>query len=144
MASEFFAYFGAVLGGIGTTLGVLNFLRDKARIEVYLQWDMADTHSQEKLGVIRITNTGRRAVYYSHVALSLPSACDPLYFLIGGGLKGQKISEGDEPQVYTVEQADMDKYKNHWRAIRAQVTDSIGKVWKSKKPQRNAAPSWAQ
>lgn len=144
MASEFLSYCGAVLGAVGTTMGVLNFLRDQAEVEVYLQWDMADTHSQEKLGVIRVTNTGRRAVYYSHVALSLPPPCDPPYFLMRGGLKGQKISEGDEPQIYTVEQSDMGKYKKHWRAIRAQVTDSTGKVWQSKKCHRKAVPSWAQ
>lgn len=144
MAPEFAAYVGSVLGAVGTTLGVLNFFRDKAKIDVYLQWDMADTHSEEKLGVIRVTNTGRRAVYYSHVALRLPPFCDPPCFLISGGLRGKKISEGDEPQIYTVEQSDMGKYKKHWRAMRAQVTDSTGKVWESKKLRRNAVPSWAQ
>ena len=144
MASELITYCGAILGAVGTTLGVLNFLRDRAKIEVHLQWDMADTHSKEKLGVIRVTNTGRRAIYYSHVALSLPPPCDPPFFLIRGGLKGQKIAEGDEPQVCIVDQADMEKYKEHWRHIRAQVTDSTGKVWSSKTLPRRPVPSWAQ
>ena len=37
------AILGLMSGVIGTVLGVLNFLRDRAAVEVSLQWDMSVT-----------------------------------------------------------------------------------------------------
>lgn len=74
---EFVGAVGLVFGVTGTVLGVLNYLRDRARIDVWLQWDMEVTPGTEydhrnPWGVISITNAGRRATYISHVALRVP------------------------------------------------------------------------
>ena len=138
---------GFLLGAIGTTLGVMNFLRDRGKLMVRLQWDMAMTSDDpldqdKRLACITVTNVGRRAVYMSHVALRLPRGEEISHFLIQGGLKGQKISEGDPPSVFPVEQDGLEAYGGKWQEIVAQVSDSTGKEWVSKKVQ--TIPSWAK
>jgi hypothetical protein len=58
------------------------------------------------------------------------------------GLKGHKLSEGDPPAVFLVDKEGLEQYANEWRNIRAQVSDSTGKEWLSKKV--TVAPSWAK
>ncbi|MEO8767578.1 MAG: hypothetical protein ABI363_04455 [Nitrosospira sp.] len=125
-------------------MGVLNFLRDRGRLVVRLQWDMAITgESEEKrVGCIAVTNTGRRAIFMSHVALRLPKGGEHTHFLIRDGLNGQKLTEGDPPAVCPVDQEGLELYARKWQDIRAQVSDSTGKEWLSK--QVTVIPSWAK
>lgn len=142
--SEITGLLGLIFGLIGTTIGLSNYFRDKAKISVLLQWDMAITGENEnkRFGCITVTNTGRRAIFISHVALRLPKGGEYTHFLIQGGLKGQKLSEGDPPAVFLVEQGGLEEYATQWKGITAQVSDSTGKEWKSRKVK--AKPSWAK
>ncbi len=142
--SEVTGLLGLIFGLVGTCIGVFNYLRDRAKLIVRLQWDMAITgESEEKrVGCITVTNAGRRAIFMSHVALRLPKGGEISHFLIQGGLKGQKLSEGDPPAVFPVDQAGMESYANCWQKIVAQVSDSTGKEWVSKKVK--SVPSWAK
>lgn len=142
--TETVSFVGLLLGTVGTVLGVMNFLRDRGKLVVQLQWDMAITGEPDdkRVGCITVTNTGRRAIFMSHVALRLPKGEQISHFLIQGGLKGQKIAEGDPPAVFPVDQGDLETYAGKWQEILAQVSDSTGKEWLSKKAQ--AIPSWAK
>lgn len=60
---------GMVLGTAGVTISVLNYLRDRPQVKVTLQWNMVDPNTGEVRGLVRITNTGRRAVYICIAAL---------------------------------------------------------------------------
>lgn len=142
--SETIALLGLIFGLIGTTIGVFNYLRDRGRIVVLLQWDMAMTgeDATKRFACITVTNVGRRAVYISHAALRLPKGEDISHFLIRDGLKGQKLSEGDPPAIFSVDQSGLAAYAGKWREIVAQVSDSTGKEWVSKKA--STIPSWAK
>lgn len=141
--SELTGLLGLIFGLIGTSIGVFNFWRDKGKLVVRLQWDMAiaGEPEEERVGCITVTNSGRRAIFMSHVALRLPKGAENSHFLIREGLKGQKLSEGDPPAVFPVDQEGLEQYANEWKTIRAQVSDSTGKEWFSKKV--TVAPSWA-
>jgi hypothetical protein len=142
--SELTGLLGLIFGLIGTSIGVFNYLRDRGKLVVRLQWDMAITGEPEekRVGCITVTNSGRRAIFMSHVALRLPKSGEYSHFLIRDGLKGQKLSEGDAPAVFPVEQEGLEQYANVWKKIRAQVSDSTGKEWLSKRV--TVAPSWAK
>jgi len=135
---------GFFLGTVGTVLGVMNFLRDQGKLVVRLQWDMAITGEPDnkRVGCITVTNTGRRAIFMSHVALRLPKGGELSHFLIRDGLNGQKLSEGDPPAVFPVDQEGMEIYAHEWKEVLAQVSDSTGKEWLSKKV--SVIPSWAK
>ncbi|MBK8746160.1 hypothetical protein [Propionivibrio sp.] len=115
--SEVTGLLGLIFGLVGTCIGVFNYLRDRAKLIVRLQWDMAITgESEEKrVGCITVTNAGRRAIFMSHVALRLPKGGEISHFLIQGGLKGQKLSEGDPPAVFPVDQVRHESYANCWQ-----------------------------
>lgn len=142
--SELTGLLGLIFGLIGTNIGVFNFWRDKGKLVVRLQWDMAVTGEAEenRVGCITVTNTGRRAIFISHAALRLPKGSEYSHLLIRDGLKGQKLSEGDPPVVFIVDQEGLDLYGNQWKNVRAQVSDSTGKVWLSKRAP--VVPSWAK
>jgi len=138
------AFTGSILGLIGTSLGLFNYFRDKGHIVILLQWDMADTGDDDptkRIGCIKVTNTGRRAIFISHVALRLPKGEQNSHLLISSGLKGQKLSEGDPPAIFIVNQDDLNIYADKWQDVLAQVSDSTGKEWVSKKVLET--PSWA-
>jgi hypothetical protein len=144
--TDFIAVAGLVFGLTGSILGVLNYLRDRVKLDVTLQWDMDvrpgtpfDPH--KKWGVIRVTNVGRRTAYISHDALRLPKRYDEL-LVIMDSVQGEKLAEGDPTKVYIVSQEGLEKYAGDWRKIVAQVNDSTGKIWNSKKLKNNAIPSW--
>ena len=109
-----------------------------------LQWDMAITGEPDdkRTGCITVTNTGRRAIFMSHVALRLPKGAEYSHFLIREGLSGKKLSEGDSPAVFPVDQEGLELYASEWKKVLAQVSDSTGKVWLSKKV--SVIPSWAK
>lgn len=146
--AETVSVIGLVSGLAGFILGVLNYLRDRHKIDVLLQWDLDATpdsgmDATKKWGAIRVTNVGRRSTHISHVALKLPKGYDHNHLLIMGGIRGKKLTEGDPSEVFVVDQAGMEAYANDWRKILAQVSDSTGKVWYSKKVKANEKPSWA-
>lgn len=131
---------GMVLGTAGFTISVLNYLRDRPRIKVTLQWNMADPNTGETRGLVRVTNTGRRAVYISIAALEMP---DDMDFILNDSVVGTKLGEGDKPAGYLFNDDEMAKYSNKWRKIRAFVVDSTGKRYTSKRSSRNAkSPRW--
>lgn len=142
--SEVVGLLGLVFGLVGATLGVFNYLRDRGNLVVRLQWDMAMTGEDphKKVGCITVTNTGRRAIYMSHVALRLPKDGEISHFLIHDGLKGEKLSEGDPPAVFPVDQSGLETYAGQWQEVLAQVSDSTGKVWTSRRVSQ--MPSWAK
>lgn len=142
--ADIVALTGLSFGLIGTTLGVVNFLRDRAKVVVFLQWDMAIIGKPEdkRFGCITVTNTGRRPVFITHAALRLPKGSEISHLLIKEGLHGRKLSEGDAPVIFTLEQDGLDKYTAQWAQVIAQISDSTGKTWKSKKVRHR--PSWAK
>lgn len=138
---------GLIFGVAGFVLGVLNYLRDRHKVAVTLQWDLDVTPDSgydqtKKWGLITVTNIGRRSTYVSHVALNLPRGYDHSHLLIQGGIQGRKLTEGDSTEIYVVDQDGMEQYAKDWKNIVAQVSDSTSKVWHSKKLKEK--PSWAQ
>ena len=93
---EFLSVAGLVFGVAGSVLGVLNYRRDMARIDVTLQWDLAATPGTEydpnkPWGLIAVVNTGRRSAYISHVALRLPKKrYEHSHLLIMSGIAGNQ------------------------------------------------------
>ena len=59
-------------------------------------------------------------------------------------IKGIKLGEGDSPQTFIADQEGLEVYSKDWRKITAQVNDSTGKVWRSKKLKKNEKPSWVK
>ena len=140
---------GVVAGTAGLVLGMLNYLRDRSRVMVNLQWDMkvmnAPGYDPTKLwGVIRVTNTGRRPAYVSHVVIKLPKGYKSSRLLVKEGLQGQKLDEGAPPLPFLVNQEGLEEYAKDWKKLRAQVSDSTGKVWTSPRKGRGEPPSWAK
>lgn len=137
-----------VLGTSGFVLGIISYLRDRPIVKVTLQWDMSvldyKLRGEGKLCcLIRVTNVGRRPIYVSHVALEMPKGSKPSHWLIKEGVVGNSLSEGCPPQLFHTNQKGLEAYAAKWRDIRGQVTDSSGKVWRSKKLSKKIIPSWA-
>lgn len=146
---EFVAVTGLCFGLAGFVLGVLNYLRDRARLAVTLQWDMevarGTAYDANKLwGAIRVTNVGRRTTYVSHPAIRIPKGYGHSLLLISEGIQGEKLSEGDLTKIYMVSQDGLEKYAKDWRKLVAQISDTTGKVWTSKSLNENEVPSWAK
>ncbi len=133
---------GLVTGVSGFTLGLLNYLRDKPRVKVELRWEMKTSDTQEKIGVIRVANIGRRPIFLSHIALKLPKGYEESHLVLKDAINGQKLEEGDAPISYPVTYEGMEKYSRSWRKIVAQVNDSAGKTYLSSKVQTEQKPSW--
>jgi hypothetical protein len=133
-----------VTGVSGFTLGLLNYLRDKPSVKVELSWEMTTTDTQEMVGVIRVANIGRRPIFLSHVALKIPKGYGESYLILKDGINGQKLSEGDAPLSYLVTYDKMEKYSKVWHKLLAQVSDSAGKTYLSKKASVEPKPSWVK
>lgn len=151
--TELVALLGLISGVTGTVLGVFNFLRDRATVEVSLQWDMSVTPGTEldphKLwGVITVTNVGRRPIFVSHAAIRLPKravkAGGYSHLVVHGGIVGKSLTEGSPSERYVVTQDGLHKYAAYWRDLVAQVNDSTGRVWRSSRLRSDQVPSWAQ
>jgi hypothetical protein len=139
---------GLLFGLSGFMLGIMNYLRDRPKIIVTLQWDLIVTpggmyDSDKKWGAIRVTNVGRRPTYVSHAALRLPKGREYSHLMIHDSIQGKKLSEGDATVVYMVTQDDMARFAADWREIVAQVSDTTGTVWTSKRLKATEKPSWA-
>jgi hypothetical protein len=151
--TEFVAVVGLISGITGTVLGIFNFLRDRAGVEVSLQWDLSVTpgtghDATKKWGVITVANVGRRPIFVSHVAIRLPKKVSTTggysHLVIAGGLNGKTLAEGSPAERYVVTQDGLEEYAAHWRDMVAQVSDASGRVWKSRKLQKKQIPSWVE
>lgn len=145
--TDFAAMLGAVFGTAGLTLGILNYLRDRPKITVRLQWDMAVTDNptydpKKKWAVITVANIGRRPIHISHASLKLPKGYDHTHLLLWEGIRGEKLEEGDPPATYVGSQDGLEKYKKDWHKIRAVVVDSAGTEYYSR-IDKSKRPSWA-
>lgn len=128
-----------IVGGAGLALGLCNYFRDKAKVEVQLVWDRKRTDADGLFGVVTVVNTGRRPICVSCVKLQMPNK---EVLLLLDGAKPITLPEGAPPTVYLVNYEHMGHYKSQWQEITAEVSDTSGKVWKSKKVQDK--PSWAE
>ena len=153
MVTQIAAVCGVVFGFAGLVLSILNYFRDRPELVVALKWDMATTgdlkHDPNKLwGIVRVTNTGRRPIFLTAVALELPKlfatekGFEHNLLVLGGSLGGKKLTEGDPPAVFVVTQDDLTRYSTVWNQIRAIAEDSTGRRYKSRKVSER--PSWAE
>ena len=137
---------GLVSGVTGMVLGMMNYSRDRAKLDITLQWDLEVTPGTEydpnkKWGLVRVSNIGRRTAFISHVAIKVPKGYDHTHRVAMDSVAGETLAEGDAPKIYVVSQDDMEAYAKDWKKIIAQVSDSTGKVWKSSRVKKK--PSWA-
>ena len=63
---------GAMLGSAGLAISILNYLRDRPNLKVTLQWDMTILETKATLGLVRVTNIGRRPVHLGIVRWLFP------------------------------------------------------------------------
>ena len=138
------AILGAVLGSAGLAISILAYLRDRAQIHVHLGWDLEELtpRTGRKIGVVSVTNTGRRAIHIGAVGLSLPKHHDRSSLLLLDSIGGRRLGEGDPPAKFMVNYGGMEKYKTDWKRIRAFAEDGSGKRYYSKHSDKK--PSWAQ
>ena len=143
IASLVTAILGAVLGAAGLTISILAMLRDRPKITVFLNWDVESIERPGfRIGVVSVTNVGRRAVYIGAVALELPKHREYKALLLKGSIPGKRLGEGDPPAKFMVSYDKLEKYKANWYRIRAFAEDSAGKKYYSKFTARK--PSWAE
>lgn len=137
------AILGAVLGTAGLTISILAFLRDRPSISVVLRWDLESAERPGfRVGLVSVTNIGRRAVYIGAVALELPKHSDYKALLLKGSIPGTRLGEGDPPAKFMVSYDKLEKYKSDWYRIRAFAEDSAGKKYYSRFT--GSKPSWAE
>jgi hypothetical protein len=158
METGTFTAVGAVIGSItgiaGLTLGILNYRRDRPRLEVSLSWDMEtvghpDYDPKKDYCVIVVRNVSRRTVFYSHPHMAMLGRKKFLFFgkrkifkhfMIHGTLEEITLQEGDAPRKYIVDQSAFAEYAKDWRHIRGAAVDGAGKHYYSK-PSKNP-PKW--
>ena len=137
------AVLGMVLGTAGFTISMMNYLRDRPRIRLTLKWDMTETQTMQMFGLVKVTNTGRRPVFISVVALELPKGLKHRHLILDTSIVGTKLSEGDKPIAHMISYADLAQYSDQWRRIRAYAEDSTGEYYFSEYPAKNSSkPSW--
>ncbi|MGH9375607.1 MAG: hypothetical protein ACRD1J_05520 [Terriglobia bacterium] len=137
------AILGALLGTAGFIISILAFLRDRPNIRVTLVWDLESTgHSGVRIGLVNVTNIGRRAIYIGAVALELPKTYKYNALLLWDSISGNRLGEGDPPAKVTINYDSFSQYKSDWNKIRAFAEDSAGKKYYSDYPGKK--PSWAQ
>jgi hypothetical protein len=133
------AIIGVILGSGSLVLGISNYLRDRPKIRIHLQWNMqmvgaSFSANEPKVGLITVTNTGRRPVYISHVCLILPKNYKNRLLLLADSVPGRKLTEGDPPASFIVRHDIQNEYAKDLKRIRARVSDSTGQIYFSKYP----------
>jgi hypothetical protein len=118
------AILGATFGIAGFVLGVLNYLRDRPKIKINLQWGMemiggSIPQNEKECEIITVTNMGRRQVYVSHVCLILPKTYKNNLLILVDSVPGRKLVEGDAPEVFIVRHDVQSKYAQDLGKIRA-------------------------
>jgi hypothetical protein len=140
--SEFAAVLGMVLGTAGFVMALMNYMRDRPRIRVSVNWHMAEVRTGEKMGIVTVANVGRRPIFISIAVMRVPKKFKPDHFVLAESIQGQKLSEGDAPARIKVSLKDMEQYAKVWRKVRVYVEDSAGRKYFAKKSER--VPPWAQ
>lgn len=132
---------GAILGSAGLAVSIVMYLRDRPQLKVLLQWDMAELNGGRKMGLVRVTNTGRRPAHVAIVALVLPEKYEHSHLVLHESIQGKRLEEGDRPEGFIVNYDGLARFKTDWNKIRAMATDSTGKTYYSDFPKQR--PSWA-
>lgn len=133
---------GMVLGTAGLSISLLNYLRDRPRVKVTLSWNMMDPRTQDVRGLVRVTNTGRRAVFIGVAAIEIPNS--PTVYVLNDSLAGTKLAEGDKPAGYFISHDGMAEHAAYWRKVRAFVEVSTGEKYYSPYPKEDTPPpKWA-
>jgi hypothetical protein len=140
--SDVAATLGMVLGTAGFIMGVLNYLRDRPKIKVTLKWDMTEVRTSAVMGLLTVTNVGRRPIYISVAALKLPKGFRYTHLILKQSMQGTKLSEGDAPATFLIDHAKLTQYSKQWRKVRGYAEDTAGKKYVSKKVPRSSVPSW--
>src|SRR5437879_1130780 len=97
------AIVGMVLGTAGFVMSLINYLRDRPRAKVFLKWDTALVGDASKqMGIVRVTNVGRRPIYISVAALQVPKGYRYSHLILKESMPGKKLSEGDAPATFLV------------------------------------------
>lgn len=140
--TDFTALAALVVGLASLAVSYGNYLRDKARVAVRLQWDMTIYPTNQDVGIVTVTNVGRRPIFISHAALELNKTRQ--FLLLAESVPGIKLAEGDQPKQFIVEyDKNLKKWANDWDQIVVQITDSTGKIWRSNRKEIKKRPSWA-
>lgn len=144
--SDVAAILGMVLGTAGSVMSLMNYLRERPKVRVFLKWDMevAGNPTAPKIGIVRVTNVGRRPVYISVVTLKLPRGLKYDHLILKQSMTGTKLSEGDAPATFLINYTGLTRYAKHWRRVRAYAEDSAGRRYLSKKLSTSEIPSWAK
>ena len=132
---------GAMLGSAGLAISILNYLRDRPNLKVTLQWDMTVLETKATLGLVRVTNIGRRPVHLGIVALALPKGYKNSHLILNDSIKGTRLEEGGKPEGFMITYDRLSEYRADWDKIRAMAEDSTGKAYFSEYPK--VKPSWA-
>jgi hypothetical protein len=141
---------GAFTGIAALVLSITNYLRDNPKLKVTLLWDMSvmdnPRYDRTKLwGLVTVANVGRRPTYIRVANLKLPKGYEHSHLVLGEGIAGTRLAEGDAPTMFVVAQDGLAEYAKDWRRIRAAVYDSAGREYLSpRKPSKDFAPSWAK
>jgi len=135
---------GAVLGTAGFVISVLAFLRDRPKLKVTLNWDFAllGGDPNQKIGVVKVANVGRRPAFLSIVSLELPKGYRNTHEVLMDSVPGKELPEGGAPASFKLPYDGLEQYKKDWSRIRAMAQDTSGKSWYSDYPKK--VPSWAQ
>jgi hypothetical protein len=132
--SELAAVLGMILGTAGFVTGLMNYLRDRPMIKVGVNWHMEEVHTAVKMGMVFVTNLGRRPIFISAAVMLVPKGFDDRsHFLLAESIPGKKLSEGDAPVAFKIDNKGMEKYAKVWREVRVYVEDSAGRKYFAKK-----------
>jgi hypothetical protein len=136
---------GMLLGTAGFVMSILNYLRDRAKVKITLRWNMRIVETGELMGLVRVTNIGRRPVFISVVALEVPKGFEYPYLLLKQSIQGTKLGESEKPLGLPVSYGSLSPYSKVWRKMRAYAEDSTGKRYYSKFPAKGVeTPSWVK
>jgi hypothetical protein len=116
-------------------------LRDRPKLKVTLQWNMTVLETKATLGLVRVTNIGRRPIHLGIVALTLPKGYKNSHLILNDSIKGTRLEEGGKPEGFMITYDRLSEYRADWDKIRAMTEDSTGKAYFSEYPK--AKPSWA-
>ena len=145
--SDIASLFAIIFGLIGAILGYLSYFRDKPKIVVTLQWDMKILNipkydPNKYWGIVTITIIRRRPVFIQGSVLKLPKKYDSVLMLFDSPVGSKKLEDGDPPLHYIIDQSQLEQYSKDWKKIKAEVKISTGKIFSSKKIDKNKIPSW--
>jgi hypothetical protein len=135
---------GMILGTAGFVMSWMNYLRDRPRIRITLQWEMTNSHTGALMGLVRVANVGRRPVFLSVVALKVPRGFDSSHLVLHESIQGRKLEEGNAPAVFIVNYDGLARYSRSWRKLRAYAEDSAERQYLSKRLAKTPVPSWVR